>query len=130
MQPDQRAARRRFIRVFLAATLPYVGLVFLADYLVESNPDAGWRYAAALLPAAPGAVWVVALVRYHRGLDELEQRIQLEALALAFAGTAFLAFVYGFLQMAGLPHLNWGLVGGVMGALWLLSDLLVRRRRL
>ena len=130
MPVDQRAARRRFVRSFLAATLVWVGLVFLADFIVDASPDAGWRYAVALLPMVPAAFWVVASVRYHRLLDELQQRIQLEAIALAFAGTALVTSGYGFLELAGLPRIGWMWVWALMGPLWFVTDWLVRQRRL
>ena len=102
-----------------------------ADFIVDANPDAGWRYAVALLPVVPGAFIVVAAVRFHRRIDELQQRITLEAIALAFAGTAVIAFTYGFVEEAvDLPRINWTWVWALMGALWLAGDWFVRRRRL
>ena len=130
MPVDQRAARRRFFREFMAAILAYVGLVFLADFVVDANPDSDWRYGVALLPMVPAAFVVAVSLRYFRCMDELQQRVLLEALAFAFSGTALLTFGYGFLERVGLPHLNWGWVWAVMGGLWLICDWLVRQRRL
>lgn len=130
MQSDQRAARRQFLRVFLVASLVFVGFVFLSDFVVDANPDANWRYVVALLPVAPIAAWVFASVRYHRLLDELQQRIQLEAMAFAFAGTAAITAGYGFLEFAGLPRIGWAWVWPLMAGLWFMTDWLVRQRRL
>ncbi|MXY71517.1 MAG: hypothetical protein F4Y97_00595 [Dehalococcoidia bacterium] len=130
MQPDQRAARRQFLRVFLVASLVFVGFVFLSDFVVDANPDSNWRYIVALLPVAPIAAWVFASVRYHRLLDELQQRIQLEAMAFAFTGTAVITAGYGFLEFAGLPRIGWVWVWPLMGGLWFVTDWLVRQRRL
>ena len=66
------------------------------------------RIAFALAQAAATAVMIVAIYRNITRLDELQQRIMLEALALAFAGTGLLASGYGFLEEAGLPHFEWG----------------------
>lgn len=63
---------------------------------------AGWRFAVALLPA-PALIGLAFAARRLSGhLDELERRVQLEALATAFgvAGVAFL--LYTQLQVAGL----------------------------
>lgn len=130
MQSDQRAARRQFLRVFIAASLAFVGLVFLSDFVIDANWDTNWRYAIVLLPLGPAAIWVVASMRYHRRLDELQQRIQLEAMAFAFIGTAVTTAGYGLLEFAGLPRLGWVWVWPVMAALWFTSDWLVTQRRL
>ena len=60
----------------------------------------------------PAAYLAVACVRYYRTMDELQQRIALEALAFAFGGTALITFGYGFLDAAGPAH---QLVVGVAG---------------
>ncbi|MCY3883087.1 MAG: hypothetical protein F4Z77_00400 [Dehalococcoidia bacterium] len=131
MPIDQHAARRRWYREFFGSMIAFAATLVLADFVVEANPDAGWRYAVALLPVIPGALVVVAAVRFHRRIDELQQRIALEAIALAFAGTAVITFIYGFAEDAvDLPRVNWTWVWGVMGGLWLICDFIVRRRRL
>ena len=130
-QADRRAVMRRFRYGFIAATLAYVGLVHLSDFLLEANPGGNWPDAVALLPAVPVAISVVALVPYyHRLLDELQQRIQLEAIAFAFLGSLVITFGYGFLELAGLPEMGWRWAWVLMLALWVLGDWLVRRRRL
>ena len=130
-QTDQRAVMRRFRYGFIVATLLYIGLVYLSDYVIDANPDANWRYAMAVLPAVPVAVCVVALVPYYnRLLDELQQRIQLEAIAFAFLGTLVIAFGYGLLEVAGLPGIAWKWAWVLMVFLWLIGDSLARRRRL
>ena len=130
-QADQRAVMRRFRYGFIVATLAYVGLVHLADLVLDANPGANWRYAVALLPAVPVAISVVALVPYYnRLLDELQQRIQLEAIAFAFLGTLVIAFGYGLLELAGLPGIAWRWAWVLMVALWLIGDWIARRRRL
>ena len=122
---------KRFRYGFIFATLAYVGLVHLADFVLEANPDANWRYAIAVLPAVPVAISVVALVPYYnRLLDELQQRIQLEAIAFAFLGALVIAFGYGLLELAGLPGIGWKWAWVLMVALWLIGDWLARRRRL
>ena len=131
MPSDQQAARRRWYREFLGSMIAFGAVLYLADFAVDANPDAGWRYAVAVLPVIPGSLIVVAAVRFHRRIDELQQRITLEAIALAFAGTAVTTFIYGFVEGAvDLPRINWTWVWGVMGLLWLVCDFIVRRRRL
>lgn len=131
MSISQAAAKRRWYREFFGSMVAFAASLVLAEFIVEANPEAGWRYVVALLPVVPGSLVVVATVRFHRRIDELQQRITLEAIALAFAGTAVITFIYGFVEEAvDLPRINWGWVWGVMGGLWLICDFIVRRRRL
>ena len=67
------------------------------------------RVGLALAQAGATAAVIVAIYRNITRLDELQQRVMLEALALAFAGMGVLASGYGFLERAGLPRIDWGL---------------------
>lgn len=64
------------------------------------------RIAAAALAVLAFAVFLVTEVRLIRGLDELQQRIQLEALAIAFPTALLLVFALGMLERAGVSV--WG----------------------
>lgn len=105
-------------------------LLGVRGFIVNANQDGGWRFAVAPLPMIPAAYTTVARVRHYRGMDELQQRIALEALAFAFAfgGTALITFGYGFLDAAGLPRISWWWVWPVMAVLWILGGWLARKR--
>jgi hypothetical protein len=84
-----------------------VPALFVASYfaartglqvLPQGSPGA---LAVALLPV-PIFAWLIhVLVRGIRALDELERRIQLEALALAFPAALVIVFTAGLLDLAG-----------------------------
>jgi hypothetical protein len=64
-----------------------------------------------------------------RRLDELQQRIQLQALAIAFAGTGIVVVGYRWLEMAGLPEVDWGtFTWPLMAFLWAAGFLYSNRR--
>jgi hypothetical protein len=64
-----------------------------------------------------------------RRLDELQQRIQLQALAIAFAGTGIIVTSYRWLEMAGLPEVDWGtFTWPLMAFLWAAGFLYSNRR--
>jgi hypothetical protein len=80
----------------------------LTDDLVE-NVAAPQRSALgrewwALLPVIPALLFVVFLVRAVQKMDELQQRICLESVFIAFMLTLALAFVTGGLARAGIYH--------------------------
>jgi Kef-type K+ transport system membrane component KefB len=87
------------------------------------------RLAAVLLPAAPGIAWILALIRDIRLLDEMQQRIYLEAMAVAFAGTFLLTVMYPPLHKAGfVPECSPVSVSVVMVVLAAASYLIAKRR--
>jgi hypothetical protein len=75
--------------------------------VLQANPDADWRYYVALLPILPAGLVVWLFVRSLARLDDTQRWIQVQAFGLALGATALFTFGYGFLEGAGLPHLNW-----------------------
>ena len=128
MASEHDAAKRRYNRNVLIALLVYATLLAVSGFIVDANRDAGWRYAVALLPMIPAAYLTIACVHYYQSMDELQQRIALEALAFAFGGTALITFGYGFLDAAGLPRISWWWVWPVMASLWIIGGWLARKR--
>jgi len=90
--------------------------------------DRGWSgmhaILAALLPIAAWAFLVFTLGMAIASLDELQRRIQTEAIAIGFAGTAIVCGGYGLLGLAGiLPAINWGIVIFVMVCMWFIGKM-------
>jgi len=84
---------------------------------------------AALLPIVPAAFFPFVLLDKLRDMDELQRKIQYEAMAFAFAMAALLTLSFGFLQeFANFPDVNWVWVWPVMGFLWMIGIVLDRRR--
>lgn len=121
-------AGRRYIRRLVTALLVYAVLLGGTIALLNTFPDAPWRYPVALVPMIPLGYLVWAVVRYLRGIDELQRRIQLEGLGFAFAAGSVLTFGYGFLQLVGLPQMSWFFVWPVYAAMWILGGWLAQRR--
>lgn len=101
MESSNRSTRR-FIPYFWLLTGLTLVAVFAVSWALEHQAmgPAG-RLALALLPAALWAGAIVLLVVMVRGLDELQRRIQLEALAIAFSAAMMLGMVVEYLQKAG-----------------------------
>jgi hypothetical protein len=95
----------RFIYTALGGALIVVMAALAATQFPRRSPA---RIALALVEGAATA-WVILMPwRMMRRLDELQQRVQLEALATAFFVTGIAGAGYGFLESAGLPHIDWG----------------------
>lgn len=118
--------RRRFFTIAVVTALVILGAAWAGKQLPLRSPS---RMALALLQGVASAVLVVAMARPLRQYDELQRRIQLEALALAFAGTAILGTTYGFLVNAGLPEIDWGAwIWPGMAGLWAVGLVVAGRR--
>lgn len=111
-------ATRAYLKEFGGAMIAYTILLPLSITLIEAHPTAPWRGAVALLPVIPVALAFGALLRFVARLDELQRRIQFEALVVAVGGTIILTFGYGTLQNAGFPPPNLMLVTPLLVALW------------
>src|SRR5690606_23804348 len=68
-----------------------VAVLVTVSVLRAGGPDGTLRVLVALLPVPPIAFVLRAVVRYIRGVDEMQQRIELEAVSLA---TALVALLY------------------------------------
>jgi hypothetical protein len=109
----------------LAYGLMLFGSIELLQHVAIARP---LRDLIALSPMIPAAAvpWIV--LRELRRMDELQRRIQLEALGFAFAGTAVLTFSYGFLEGLGYPRLSMFSVWPLLAVLWIVGLALARRR--
>ena len=109
-------------RMLLAGSLALLA-VFGFSLLLECGLSQTHIMLAALVPMVASIVFVVFMATAIASLDELQRRIQTEAIAIGFAGTAIFCLSYGLLGLAGVPALNWGLVVPVMTFMWLIGKL-------
>ena len=94
------ALRRRYLREFIPPMVAYVVATLLSVWWLRSI-DATWlRAIVALLPVPAVALAMRAIMRYIRDADELQRRIELEAVSFATALVSLLYLAAGFLQTA------------------------------
>ena len=111
----------------LGAVLTYA-VVGAASGIAIGHLPVPRKYVVALLPVLP-ALWFATLFARHFGeMDELQRKIQLEALAFAFSAAVILTLGYGFLQHAGCPIPNWVWVWPLMGTCWVIGKFVAQRR--
>lgn len=119
----------RYLREFGVFLLGYVLAVLLSVLLLAGGHVTGaWAVPVALAPMLPalGVCW--AVYRQLDRMDELQRRVQLEAFAFAFAGTALITFSYGFLEGIGYPRLPMFAVWPLMAVLWIIGGAVSSRR--
>jgi hypothetical protein len=129
-----RAARDRSgSRTLIAAGLTWFVSYFAARVALEILPSTenATRLAIALAPVVPFVVFLLAFIAHLRRADELERRIQLEALAIAFPLTLVLLMLLGLVELAvPLDRDDWSYrhVWAYVPIFWLLGAAIARRR--
>jgi hypothetical protein len=120
---------RPYFRELRLSLLVYIGLLGCSIALLSRTRAIPWRLALALLPVVGTLLMAWAVLRELRRLDELQRRIQLEALGFAFASTAILTFGWGFLEtFLSVRRLPGFAIWPMMAGLWLVGRLLAQRR--
>ncbi|HEX5440815.1 MAG TPA: hypothetical protein VFW76_08025 [Ktedonobacterales bacterium] len=112
------SAARAYTIQFLSAMVAYAILLVVSIYVLQANPTAPWRGAVAVLPAVPTVLALLIFIRFLGQMDELQRRIQFDAVAFAAGATAILTFTWGLLENAGFPHISLIWVLPLMTALW------------
>ncbi|GAA5232064.1 hypothetical protein FOZ76_15725 [Verticiella sediminum] len=120
--------RRYFLE--LAGCLALYAVVLAASLTVlgQGGQADGPRVLISLAPMIPAFLLCWVIVRGVRRMDELQRRVQFEAIVFAFAGSALSTFGYGFLENAGLPRLSMFAVWPLMAVLWVVGAALAARR--
>ncbi len=113
---------KRYLVEFTLGMAGYaVLLVVSLRLLAHGVQDPGLRIAITLMPMLSTIFICRAVMRQLRRMDELQRKIQFDAFALAFIGTALLTFSYGFLENVGFPKLSMFFVWPILAALWVIG---------
>ena len=116
--------------LLVAALLASVALVGSAAALKFAELTPPVRIGVALIPLPCYIALFVVAVRETRRLDELKQRIQLEALAFAVMGMLLSTLCYGMMLKAdvGVGELGWGSVWAITSVFYITGNLVAWRR--
>ncbi len=119
---------KRYLREFLTAMAAYSVMVPLSIWMLRGHEHTPLGYGIAFLPIIPSAFAMWAFLRFFRGLDELQRRIQLEAVAFSFLATCLITLTWAFQQNAGLPRFDVVWVAPLLILLWSLGLAVAKRR--
>lgn len=119
---------RGFVLLSLGLAAYAAVLIVSQRLLAGGGGGVASRVLLSLAPMLPAAFICGVIVRTIRFMDEMQRKLQFEALALAFAGTALITFSYGFLEGTGFPRLSMFTVWPLMAALWLIGTIIGRLR--
>ena len=119
----------RSLVFFFLGLAAYVAILVVSQRVLAGTAHGSWTATfLALAPIIPALFICWVVVQSIRNLDEMQLKLQLEALAVAFAGTALITFSYGFLEGNGLPKISMFAVWPLMSALWFAGVMVVLLR--
>jgi hypothetical protein len=95
-----REIDKRYHRQFWPAMLAYVLVILATKWLLHRVDMPGLRVALALAPMLPMIAVVRAMVQRILAGDELERRVELEAVSISATTVGLLSFSYGLLEAA------------------------------
>lgn len=125
-----RHTRVYVVQVLVLMVVLYPALLIGFLLLAPHIPPGGLRTAIAVVPAVPVLLLGVAIIRFVRQSDELQRRIQIEAMAAGFFAMLGVGVTAAFLQLGGQPPLTpWASVvagGLVWGAAVIIQQLRYR----
>jgi hypothetical protein len=119
---------KRYMKEFLSAKAAYSAMVPFSIWMLRGHEHTPLGYGIAFLPIIPSAFAMWAFLRFFRGLDELQRRIQLEAVAFSFLATCLITLTWAFQQNAGLPRFDVAWVAPLLILLWSLGLAVAKRR--
>lgn len=97
MTPAAKTYSRRMLAFAIAYTVALLGVNVLDDMLDLSTPV---RIALALIPVAPAAFAMFAIISFVRAMDEVQARIITESVLIAAVIVSLGTFTYGMLRGA------------------------------
>lgn len=116
VETTMRQATKRYLVEFGTSMFTYAVVLTVAIELIQAYPHATWRALVAVAPVIPIGFALWAFLRALGRMDELQRRIQLNAIGVGFGATGIVTFTYGFLELVGFPTMMaifWG-IGAVI----------------
>ena len=106
-----RPAGRRYVRAMWPILIAYSLILFLSGWMLKRGIDAvALRALVALLPVLPLLLLLRVALRYLRETDELQRRIEIEAIGVASLLVSMVYFGGGLLVQAKVLSLSTGAV--------------------
>ena len=119
---------KRYYKEFGSSMAGYTVMVPVSIWLLRSHEHTPLGFCIAFLPIVPSIFAMLAFLRFFRGLDEMQRRIQFEAVAFSFLGTCLITLTWAFQQNAGLPRFDVSFVAPLLIMLWGIGLGIAKRR--
>lgn len=116
---NQKDATKRYYKEFGISMAAYVVVLLICVTILKNIelPQAA-QVVIALIPVIPTIFSVIAVMRWLGDSDELQQKVQLQAVAFSAVLTGLITFSYGFLENVGFPHFPTLFIFPLLIVLW------------
>ena len=119
---------KRYLIDMGPVTLFYIASVFVAGVVSKRMEPGGLRILVAMIPL-PSIVWMAyAEMRRLRRRDELRQRVEVEAMTIAFSVSFCVIVMLAFLDLFGALKTTIPVAGLIMSICWAGAQIWVRLR--
>lgn len=126
---SKKNSKRVFSSVLVAVAVLMGSVIFVSWLLERQDLSAVVRFGLVLIPVVAYIFCLGSYLRLIRLADELERRIHLEALAIAFPGSAVAVFACEYLRKGGfISQFKPDYVLLIMLSLWAVGYFIARRR--
>lgn len=104
MQPSKKTANRQSIIFALIYGATYLPATWLLKHHVFGQPVS---LIIAIVPIITFAIFIFKLIKAFGMMDEVKQRMQLEAVVIGFSLTVMLAMILFLLDLCGISNPGW-----------------------
>mgnify|MGYP000994494346 FL=1 len=119
---NQNEVMKRYFKEFGISMGIYVVAVIVSTTILNNFEFPQFaQIIITLIPVIPTIFVVISILRGLRESDELQQRIQLQAVTFSAITTGLITFSYGFLENIGFPPFPTIWVLPIMFFLWGIS---------
>jgi len=94
------------VRRLIFSAILFFAVLLGSFAILQEETDKNLSYLLAIAPSVPGIFFVYTIGSAIASLDELQRRIQIEAIAIGFAITVVITLSYGLLGLVDVPQPN------------------------
>jgi ABC-type transport system involved in cytochrome bd biosynthesis fused ATPase/permease subunit len=119
---NQTQVLKRYYKEFFISMTFYVILLIASIMCIENfNLPQAIKIIVVLIPVIPTIFVIIAIMRALQDSDELQQKVQLNAITFSAITTGLITFSYGFLENIGFPSFPTIWILPIMFFLWGIS---------
>lgn len=115
MERSQKTASQQSVIFALIYGATYVPATWLLKHHVLNQRVS---IVLAIVPIITFAVFIFKLIKAFSVMDEVKQRVQLEAVVIGFSLTAMLMMLLFLLSLCGISNPDWFGYGHMIGYCW------------
>ena len=116
MEQSKKIANRNSIIFALIYGATYLPAVWLLKHRVFGQPIS---IIIAIVPIIAFSIFILKLIKAFSVMDEVNQRVQLEAVVIGFSLTAMLVMILFLLSLCDISNPGWFGYANLLGYCWL-----------